>query len=209
MVPKLGRLGIEVTCIRCVIPRCNAARAVRFSVPSGSSCLRAGLAPTRSEQSACVEQKDGSAAMVATAAGKLAARRIMHTGPAQRPPCFASGARRQAAAAVCARSSIVMRPAPRPVAVAAVAEAESAAPQPKRKTLKGKVVSCKLDKTVVVQVVRVFPHPKYGKRMKMSKNFYAHDEENQYGEGDLVVVEASRPMSKLKRWTVKELIQKA
>ena len=149
--------------------------------------------------------------MVATAAGKLAARRIMHTGPAQRPPCFASGARRQAAAAapVGARSSIVMRPAPRPVAVAAVAEAESAAPQPKRKTLKGKVVSCKMDKTVVVQVVRVFPHPKYGKRMKMSKNFYAHDEENQYGEGDLVVVEASRPMSKLKRWTVKELIQKA
>ena len=66
-----------------------------------------------------------------------------------------------------------------------------------------------MDKTVVVRVTRTYPHPKYGKRMQKTKNFYAHDEENACNEGDIVVVEASRPMSRLKRWTLKEIVETA
>ena len=64
-----------------------------------------------------------------------------------------------------------------------------------------------MDKTVVVRVTRTVAHPKYGKRFQKSKNFYAHDEENACSEGDIVVFEASRPLSKLKRWTVKEIVE--
>ena len=71
------------------------------------------------------------------------------------------------------------------------------------------VISTKMDKTVVVRVTRTYPHPKYGKRMQKTKNFYAHDEENACNEGDIVVVEASRPMSRLKRWTLKEIVETA
>ena len=77
------------------------------------------------------------------------------------------------------------------------------------KKLKGKVISTKMDKTLVVRVTRTVAHPKYGKRMKKTKNFYAHDEENTASEGDIVVVEASRPMSKTKRWKLKEVVEQA
>ena len=66
-----------------------------------------------------------------------------------------------------------------------------------------------MDKTVVVRVSRTYPHPKYGKRMTKSKNFYAHDENNECNEGDIVVVENSRPLSKLKRFTVKDIVEKS
>ena len=77
------------------------------------------------------------------------------------------------------------------------------------KKLKGKVISTKMDKTLVVRVTRTVAHPKYGKRMKKTKNFYAHDEDNTANEGDIVVVEASRPMSKTKRWKLKEVVEQA
>ncbi len=72
---------------------------------------------------------------------------------------------------------------------------------PKR-TLQGVVVSDKQDKTVVVRVERRFTHPLYKKTIRSSKNYHAHDETNQYSVGDIVWIEESRPISKLKRWTV-------
>ncbi len=79
--------------------------------------------------------------------------------------------------------------------------------QIKKKEFVGKVVSNKMDKTVVVAVERKFPHPLYGKQVKETKKFYAHDEENKCKEGDIVRIRESRPLSKLKRWVVVEIIQ--
>ncbi|MBK3332383.1 30S ribosomal protein S17 [Persephonella atlantica] len=76
----------------------------------------------------------------------------------------------------------------------------------RRKEFVGKVVSDKMDKTVVVAVERQFPHPLYGKRIKRTKKFYAHDEENRCKVGDVVRIRESRPLSKLKRWVVVEII---
>ncbi|NPA12754.1 MAG: 30S ribosomal protein S17 [Aquificae bacterium] len=75
-----------------------------------------------------------------------------------------------------------------------------------KKEFVGKVVSNKMDKTVVVAVERQFPHPLYGKRIKKTSKFYAHDPENKCKEGDIVRIRESRPISKLKRWKVVEII---
>lgn len=72
---------------------------------------------------------------------------------------------------------------------------------PKR-TLQGVVVSNKQDKTIVVRVDRRFTHPIYKKTIRRSKNYHAHDENNEYSTGDQVWIEESKPISKLKRWTV-------
>ncbi|RMA92445.1 30S ribosomal protein S17 [Hydrogenothermus marinus] len=76
----------------------------------------------------------------------------------------------------------------------------------RRKELVGTVVSDKMDKTIVVLVERQFPHPLYGKRIKKSKRYYAHDPENKAKIGDVVRIRESRPLSKLKRWTLVEII---
>ncbi|NPA53589.1 MAG: 30S ribosomal protein S17 [Aquificae bacterium] len=75
-----------------------------------------------------------------------------------------------------------------------------------RKEFVGKVVSNKMDKTVVVAVERQVPHPLYGKRIKKTTKFYAHDEGNKCQIGDIVRIRESRPISKLKRWTVVEIL---
>ena len=72
---------------------------------------------------------------------------------------------------------------------------------PKR-TVQGVVVSDKQAKTVVVKVERRFTHPIYKKTIRRSKNYHAHDENNEFHTGDTVWIEESRPISKLKRWTV-------
>ncbi len=72
---------------------------------------------------------------------------------------------------------------------------------PKR-TLQGVVVSDKQDKTIVVRVDRRFLHPVYKKTIRRSKNYHAHDENNEYSPGDTVWIEASKPISKLKSWVV-------
>ena len=72
---------------------------------------------------------------------------------------------------------------------------------PKR-TLQGVVVSDKQNKTVVVRVDRRFTHPLYKKTIRRSKNYHAHDENNEYAPGDVVWIEESKPISKLKRWVV-------
>jgi small subunit ribosomal protein S17 len=70
----------------------------------------------------------------------------------------------------------------------------------------GLVVSNKMDKTVVVAVESRSPHPKYGKIVVKTKKFKAHDEENQCQEGDRIRIQETRPLSKTKRWTVKEIL---
>ncbi len=72
---------------------------------------------------------------------------------------------------------------------------------PKR-ILQGVVVSDKQEKTVVVKVERRFTHPLLKKTVRRSKNYHAHDEGKAYKVGDLVSIQESRPISKLKRWTV-------
>jgi small subunit ribosomal protein S17 len=72
---------------------------------------------------------------------------------------------------------------------------------PKR-VLTGRIVSDKTDKTVVVLVERRVAHPVYGKIIKRSKKYHAHDETNQYREGETVRIEECKPISKLKTWTV-------
>jgi small subunit ribosomal protein S17 len=76
---------------------------------------------------------------------------------------------------------------------------------PKR-VLTGTVVSDKTDKTVVVKVERRVKHPLYGKIIKRSKKYHAHDEGNEYREGETVRIEETRPISKLKTWRVTERV---
>ena len=78
-----------------------------------------------------------------------------------------------------------------------------------KKTLQGRVVSDKADKTVTVLVERRFKHPLYGKVVTTTKKYLAHDESNEYGEGDTVEIVSSRPVSKRKRFAVAKLIEKA
>jgi len=72
----------------------------------------------------------------------------------------------------------------------------------KKRKLKGAVVSDKMQKTVVVSIVRLKKHPKYKKYFKVTRKFKAHDEDNEYHVGDRVVIEETRPLSKDKRWRV-------
>lgn len=78
-----------------------------------------------------------------------------------------------------------------------------------RKARIGTVVSDKMDKTVVVEVVRQFPHRLYKKIIKRSKRFKAHDENNACGVGDVVRIMETRPLSKQKRWRVVTILEKA
>ena len=78
-----------------------------------------------------------------------------------------------------------------------------------RKERMGRVTSSKMDKTVVVTVDRLVRHPLYGKTIKRRSKLYAHDEENQCHEGDIVRVKETRPLSRTKCWRVVEIIKKA
>ena len=75
-----------------------------------------------------------------------------------------------------------------------------------RTVLTGKVTSAKMEKTIVVEVQRLVQHPKYRRVVRISKKFYAHDETRQAKPGDTVRIVASRPLSKLKRWRLKEVL---
>jgi small subunit ribosomal protein S17 len=84
---------------------------------------------------------------------------------------------------------------------------EQAAKTPRSMT--GRVVSDKMDKTVTVLVERRVTHPLYGKIITRSKKFHAHDESNDIKEGDLVTIEECRPLSKTKTWKVTQVVEKA
>lgn len=77
-----------------------------------------------------------------------------------------------------------------------------------KKRLEGKVISAKMDKTVVVEVERIKEHPKYIKRYAVHKRYKAHDPENECEKGDTVLIEESRPISKTKSWRVVEKVEK-
>ena len=78
-----------------------------------------------------------------------------------------------------------------------------------RKTRVGKVISVKMDKTIVVAIEDNVKHPLYGKIIKRTKKLHAHDENNVCGIGDKVEVMETRPLSKTKRWRLVEIIEKA
>ena len=78
-----------------------------------------------------------------------------------------------------------------------------------RKTRAGKVVSDKMDKTIVVAIEDNIKHPKYGKIIKKTTKIHVHDEKNECGVGDTVSVMETRPLSKDKRWRLVEIIEKA
>jgi small subunit ribosomal protein S17 len=77
-----------------------------------------------------------------------------------------------------------------------------------RKERQGVVVSDRPDKTVVVRVDRRYAHPLYGKSITASKKYHAHDETNEFRVGDVVRIQETRPLSKLKRWRVIELVER-
>jgi small subunit ribosomal protein S17 len=79
----------------------------------------------------------------------------------------------------------------------------------RRKERLGKVISNKMTKTIVVRVERRFPHPKFKKVVTSFSKFYAHDEKGEAKVGDVVLIRETRPLSKLKRWRLTEVLEKA
>jgi len=77
------------------------------------------------------------------------------------------------------------------------------------RTLQGKVISAKMDKSIVVAIERKVKHPLYGKFMKRTTKLHVHDETNQCSEGDTVTISECRPLSKTKSWTLVEIVSKA
>ena len=77
------------------------------------------------------------------------------------------------------------------------------------RTLRGVVLSNKMTKTITVEVVRTVRHPKYNKYLKKRARYYAHDERSEAGIGDQVIIVESRPLSKLKRWRLQTVSEKA
>lgn len=78
-----------------------------------------------------------------------------------------------------------------------------------KRTLIGRVVSDKMEKTVTVLVERKVKHPIYGKIITLSKKYHAHNEGNEAKTGDLVEIQETRPLSRTKNWTVSKLLEKA
>ncbi len=86
---------------------------------------------------------------------------------------------------------------------------ETAQKESRRNEKIGQVVSTKMAKTIVVEVEMRKAHPKYKRGMKTNKKFYAHDEQNTARVGDMVRIRETRPLSKLKRWNLEEIIRRS
>ncbi len=82
-------------------------------------------------------------------------------------------------------------------------------PGSRRNEKVGAVVSTKMEKTIVVKVEMARAHPKYKRVMRTSKKFYAHDEQNSARVGDVVRIRETRPLSKLKRWQLEEIVRRS
>jgi small subunit ribosomal protein S17 len=98
-----------------------------------------------------------------------------------------------------------------PAFPAGVAHPTASAPETTRGSRKmrtGEVIASAMNKTIVVRSVTRVPHAKFGKIVKQQKKFYAHDEENKAKTGDTVRIMETRPLSKLKRWRLVEVLQK-
>ena len=79
----------------------------------------------------------------------------------------------------------------------------------KTRTMSGRVISNKMDKTITVMVERLVKHPIYGKYIKRSSKLFAHDEQNQCQEGDIVAITSCRPISKNKTWKLVEVVERS
>jgi len=89
------------------------------------------------------------------------------------------------------------------------AGADACCERGQRKLLRGKVVSNKMNKTITVQVERVKRHPLYHKTLRVRRKFHAHDEANEARVGDMVEIASTRPLSKLKRWRLVQVVERA
>jgi small subunit ribosomal protein S17 len=78
-----------------------------------------------------------------------------------------------------------------------------------RKERQGKVIGAKMAKTIIVRVERRFPHPQYKKVITAYSKFYAHDEKSEAKVGDLVLIQETRPLSKLKRWRLTQIVERS
>jgi len=78
-----------------------------------------------------------------------------------------------------------------------------------KRTVTGKVVSSKMDKTITVMIERKVKHPVYGKYIKRSTKVHAHDANNECNQGDIVTVVACRPLSKSKKWMLENIVERA
>ena len=87
--------------------------------------------------------------------------------------------------------------------------ATTATPATRRTEKVGEVVSTKMQKTIVVEVEMRKAHPKYKRVLKSNKKFYAHDEQNSARVGDVVRIKETRPLSKLKRWSLEEIVRRS
>jgi small subunit ribosomal protein S17 len=97
----------------------------------------------------------------------------------------------------------------RPVAAAGHEAPPVDAKESRRNEKVGAVVSTKMEKTIVVKVEMAKAHPKYKRVMRTSKKFYAHDEQNSARVGDIVRIRETRPLSKLKRWQLEEIVRRS
>src|SRR6516164_8193847 len=94
-------------------------------------------------------------------------------------------------------------------AIAGEATAATAEKQSRRNEKVGQVVSTKMQKTIVVEIEMRKAHPKYKRVMKSNKKFYAHDEQNSARVGDIVRIREARPLSRLKRWSLEEIVRRS
>ncbi len=107
-------------------------------------------------------------------------------------------------------SEIVGTPAPASELLLPAESSAVASSAPARRNEKvGNVVSTKMSKTIVVEIEMRKAHPKYKRVLKSNKKFYAHDEQNSARVGDVVRIRETRPLSKLKRWTLEEIIRRS
>lgn len=90
-----------------------------------------------------------------------------------------------------------------------MAENAKAAPELRRQSKTGVVTSAQMQKTIVVKVTRLVQHHMYKRVLRVSKKFYAHDEQNEARPGDTVRIVETRPMSRLKRWRLAEIVARA
>ena len=129
------------------------------------------------------------------------------TAPVEEPAAVPEPVKAPAAKSVAPAATALA--APTPAAAPGQEAAKSDPERGRRKLRQGKVVSAKMEKTIIVVIESRVRHPLYGKFMKRSKRFKAHDEQGACGEGDTVEIMETRPLSKEKRWRLVRVIEKA
>jgi small subunit ribosomal protein S17 len=155
------------------------------------------------------EAPAGSVAAETTTATTAATAATATTPPATTPPAPAPEAEAAAEApAPAPAAATAAAPAPAPAKAAPVADVDAGRPN-RRKVREGVVVSDAMQATVVVAVVERVRHPRYGKTVQRTKKLYVHDAEDTAKVGDRVRVQETRPLSKLKRWRLTEVVERA